>query len=240
MRTLRKRPELPDCKDCQYKENMLFCSLNGDELEDISEAKTPVHFKKRQVIFNEGSTVRGLYCIHKGKVKLHKMDLEGKEQIVRLAKENQVLGYRALFSGESYNSTATALEDCEMCFIPKSTIMDMMRKDPKMADQALKILTSDLKDAEERTVSMAHKHVRERIADTLLMLEDHYGVLEDGVTIDSNLTRREIGSISGTTTETAIRVISDFREEGVIDLNGKKIRILDHQKLEKISDPVIL
>lgn len=239
MRT-KKRPELPDCQDCAYKKNALFCGLNFDELEEVSEAKTPVFFKKRQVIFNEGNTVRGLYCIHKGKVKLHKWDLEGKEQIVRLAKENQVLGYRALFSGEAYNTTATALEDCEMCFIPKSTIMELMSKEPKMAGQALKILTSDLKDAEERTVNMAHKHVRERIADTLLMLEDHYGLLADGQTIDSSLTRREIGGIAGTTTETAIRVISDFRQEGVIDLNGKKIRVLDHKKLERISEPAII
>jgi CRP-like cAMP-binding protein len=236
----KKRPEIPDCEDCRYKRNELFCGLDGVELEEISESKSHLYFKKRQTIFSEGSTVRGLYCIHKGKVKLHKWDVEGNEQIVRLARENQVLGYRALFSGDSYNTTATALEDCEICFIPKDTIMDLMRREPKMASQALKILTSDLKDAEERTVNMAHKHVRERIADTLLMLEEHYGLLADNETIDSSLTRREIGGIAGTTTETAIRVISDLRKEGVIDLNGKKIRILDHKQLERISEPAVL
>ncbi len=236
----KKKPDIPDCNECQYKRNNLFCGLNFEQLDEVSEAKTHFFFKKRQNIFTEGSPVRGLYCIHKGKIKLHKMDLEGKEQIVRLAKENQVLGYRALFSEDRYNSTATALEDCEACFIPKSTVMDLMRREPKMAGQALKILTSDLKDAEERSVNLAHKHVRERIADTLLMLEEHHGFLADGETIDSTLTRREIGGIAGTTTETTIRVISDFRKEGVIDLNGKKIRILDHRKLERISEPAIV
>lgn len=239
MRT-KSRPEIPDCNDCEYKRNNLFCGLNFDQLDEVSDSKTHLYFKKRQTIFNEGSTVRGLFCIHKGKVKLHKMDIEGKEQIVRLARENQVLGYRALFSEENYSTSATALEDCEICFIPKDTVMELMRKEPKMAGQALKILTSDLKNAEERTVNMAHKHVRERIADTLLMLEEHHGLLPDGETIDSTLTRREIGGIAGTTTETAIRVISDLKEEGVIELNGKKIRIKDHRKLERISEPAFI
>ncbi|MDT8413523.1 MAG: Crp/Fnr family transcriptional regulator [Vicingaceae bacterium] len=229
---------IPLCTDCDHKKSgiSIFCNLNLREIKDVSEHKRNLIFKKGQLVFSEGNQPHGIFCIYKGKVKIHKMGDEGKDQIVRLAKASNIIGYRSIFNNNTYYASATAIEDTEVCFISKAFIMELIKTNSNLTFSFMNILSEDLKRAEESIIHMAQKHVRERIAEALLLLNEAYGFKEDGKTIDSTLTRREIANIAGTTTETSIRMLSELDKDKIIQLNGKDIRILDMKKLYRTAN----
>jgi CRP-like cAMP-binding protein len=188
------------------------------------------------VIFYEGNQPQGLYCISSGKVKIHKLGDDGKEQIVRLAKDGSIIGYRSLLSNENYFATATAIEDTVVCFFPKAVYLNLLLNNSSFSMKTIQMLSSDLKIAEQMITNMAQKHVRERMAETLLLLKEFFGTEDDKATINTILTREDIGSIAGTTTETSIRVLSDFNKNKIIKLNGKKIKIINPKELTRIAN----
>lgn len=214
----------------------MFCDLSSPELAEINQFKGCSSFTKGQVIFQEGSRPTGLFCMSNGKVKVSKIGDDGKDQIVRLAREGDILGYRALLSGDSYSSSAIALDDCKICFIPKTTIFSIIEKNASLALHLMKLLSSDLKNAEEKITTLAQKPVRERVAESLLFLKETYGFESDNATINVCLTREEIANIVGTATETVIRLLSEFKQDGIVELNGKKIRVLNLTRLVKTAN----
>ena len=217
--------DIPSCEDCEKRGGSLFCKLNHDELGILSKNKAHTLYKKGQIIFYEGNQPHGLYCIYNGKVKVHKLGEEGKEQIVRFAKEGNILGYRALLSGDSYSATATAIEDTLICHISKTDFFDVLEQNQDLSLKTIQMLTNDLKQSEQKILNMAQKPVKERIAEALLMLKECFGLDETTSIINASLTRREIGDIAGATTETTIRILSEFNKEEIIKLEGKKIKI---------------
>lgn len=236
MNHLKENIEVTSCDECPTAQSSIFCVLNKIELADISENKSFIFFKKGQIIFFEGNNPQGLYCIFSGKVKIHKLGYDGNDQILRLAKKGNVIGYRALLSNDNYNASATAIEDSLVCYFPKSVYQCHIAGNQKLAFQIIKLLSSDLKAAEIKAMNLVQKHVRERVAETLLLLKDFFGVEEDNATINTILTRESIGNISGTTTETAIRILSDFNKSKVVELVGKKIKILNLKELISIAN----
>lgn len=236
MKIAVKKSDVPPCDKCENIASSIFCSLSKDELGNISIGKSFNQYKKGQAIFYEGTQPQGLYCIYSGKVKIHKLGDGGKEQIVRLAKQGSVIGYRALLSNDNYYATATALEDTLVCFFPKSTYFNMLMTNPQFSMKTIQMLSSDLKIAEHMITNMAQKHVRERMAGALLLLKEFFGTENDGMTINTVLTREDIGSIAGTTTETSIRTLADFNRKKIVTLNGKKIKITDEKELLKIAN----
>jgi len=228
--------EVPPCEKCDILSTSVFCSLSRSEISSLSNSKSFNLYKKGQVIFYEGNQPQGLYCLNSGKVKIHKLGDDGKEQIVRLAKKGSVIGYRALLSGDNYYATATALEDTLVCFFSKSIYLNLLMTKPQFSMRTIQMLASDLKTAEQMITNMAQKHVRERMAAALLMLTEFFGLEEDASTINTVLTREDIGNIAGTTTETSIRVLSDLNLSKIIKLNGKKIKILNHKELQRIAN----
>jgi CRP/FNR family transcriptional regulator len=170
-------------------------------------------------------------------VKIYKTDDSGREQIVRLAKDGDFLGYRALLSGENYNSSATILENAKVCFIPKSSFTDLISKDQDFQNKLMQAVCHDLGVMEQKMADMANKTVRQRLATTLLMLKNSYGIDGDQKTeIDIALTREDLAKIVGTATETLIRLLSDFKKDGLIDINGKKISIVNAKGIAKEID----
>lgn len=204
-------------------------------MQEIEALKICSSFKKGESIFREGSYASGVYCINAGKIKLAMMGSEGKEQIVRMAKPGDIIGYKALLSGDRYSATATAIEDCNICFIPREIFLVILQKDASLSFEMMKLLSNELKHAEEKITHLAQKPVRERVAETILFLKETYGIDKDNQ-INILLTREEIANLVGTATETAIRLLSEFNKEHIIELSGKKIKILDSDKLVRTAN----
>ncbi|WP_243392506.1 Crp/Fnr family transcriptional regulator [Solitalea longa] len=202
-------------------------------MEVIDSHKGHITFNKGEEIFVEGDRPFGIYCIHKGKIKLSKHGESGKEQIVRFAKESDVLGYRALLGNEVYDCSAIALEATEVCFIPKKDFFQIFDNSPSLSLNLVKLLSSDLKRAENKLTDIAQKPVRERIAENLLVLKETFGEDEDSGCIKIILSREEIANLTGTATETAIRLLSELKTDRLIEFVGKKIKILNAKELLK-------
>lgn len=231
-----KKIDVPRCSDCDSFGSSMFCSLSNSEEVNLSDNKIHNIYKKGQIIFYEGHQPQNLFCIFSGKVKIFKMGDDGKEQIVRFAKKSDLIGYRALLSGENYFASASALEETIVCCFPKNNIEEVLATNSKFSMQTIRLLSKDLRKAEQMILNMAQKHVRERIAEALLMLKEYYGIDNITGTINTTLTREEIANIAGTSTETCIRILSEFNRDRVIKLIGKRIKIASIPKLLLIAN----
>ncbi len=214
----------------------LFQQLTEEEKEKIKENFTSSKYKKNEIIYKEGDKPSGLICLIKGKVKLFKEGVGGREQIVRMAKPVSIIGYRALFAEENYIASAQAIEDCVISVIDKTVLFDILRKNQELTLSILKSLATELGFSNNRTVTLTQKHIRDRLAESLVFLRDTYGYEDDGATLKVYLSREDIANLSNMTTSNAIRTLSSFASENVIMLDGRKVKILDAVKLERISD----
>ncbi|TGV02658.1 Crp/Fnr family transcriptional regulator [Flavivirga rizhaonensis] len=222
------------CEQCIIKQFNSLKSLTKDELVRISNCKTSHTIKKGTVIFEEGDAINGVYCIKDGICKLSKLSENGKDQIVKMVVKGQLLGQRSLVSDENSNLQATALNDMEVCFIPKSEIIADLQKNPKFSFDILKDMAHDLKEADDIIVNMAQKSVRQRLAEALIYIHNSFGVNPDG-TLSVLLSREDFANIVGTATESAIRVLSQFKKEGLISTIGKQIKIESIEGLKRIE-----
>lgn len=223
------------CEQCIVRQFSSLKALNKEELLKMAECKTSYIIKKGEPIFEEGETSNGIFCIKDGVCKLTKLSANGKDQIVKLVKPGELLGQRSLISEEPTNLSAVALEDMEVCFIPKKEIMEFFNENNQFSMNVMKTICGDLKDADDHMVSLAQKSVKERLAETLLHLEDTFGKNEDG-SLHIQLSREELAGMIGTATESCIRLLSEFNKTGLIELIGKKIAIVDRNKLKRMSE----
>jgi len=225
------------CATCGSRKDSLFGNLCGEDLEALSDGKSCVMYKKGQTLFYEGTRPMGLFCINSGKVKVYKMGSQGREQIIRLSGSGDFLGYRALLGEEFYSASATVLEDATICFIPKSNFLELLRTNQAFFGSLTKSICHELGVMEEQMAMLAQKSVRERLATTLIMLKETYGVEgQESMLIDIALSREDIANIVGTATETVIRLLSDFKSSNLIAFEGKKIRVLDPKGLVREAD----
>lgn len=224
------------CDTCNVRMHSVFHVLDGDQSKALSAQKSCAVYKKGQYIFNEGGIPSGLFCVNSGKIKLSVTGYDGKEQILRLAKSGDILGYRALISNERYHSAAIALEDTSICIIDKNYFFSQLEQNPKLMLEVARKMSSDLKKAEEHIVSLSQKNVRERLAEALLFLKATYGLQNDKSTINVKLSREEIADYVGTSTESCIRLLSEFNHDGIIELNGKSIQIKNLPLLIKTAN----
>jgi CRP-like cAMP-binding protein len=223
------------CEQCIVRELSSLKALNKDELLKIAECKTSYTIKKGDPIFEEGDSVNGIFCITSGVCKLSKLSPNGKDQIIKLVKPGELLGQRSMISDEPANLSAVALEDMEVCFIPRSEVINMFDKNNQFSMNMMKTICGDLKEASEHMISISQKTVKERLAETLVYLAESFGKNEDG-SLRIQLSREELAGMIGTATESCIRLLSDFNKIGLIELVGKKIVIKDLNKLKRIAD----
>lgn len=222
------------CEQCIVRELSSLKALNKEELLRIADCKTSHTIKKGEHIFEEGDLVNGIFCIKEGVCKLSKLSSNGKDQIVKLIKAGELLGQRSMISDEPANLSAVALEDMQVCFIPKSEMLNMFDSNNKFSMNLMKSLCGDLKETNDHLVSVSQKTVKERLAETLLYLQENFGTNEDG-SLHIQLSREELAGMIGTATESCIRLLSDFKKLGLIELNGKKIVLKDINKLKRIA-----
>jgi len=223
------------CEQCIVREFSSLKALNKDELIKISECKTSKTIKKGETIFGEGENVNGIFCVKDGICKLTKLSPNGKDQIVKLVSKGELLGQRSMISDEPANLSAIALEDMQVCFIPKNEILGFFDKNNQFSMSVMKTICGDLRMADDHMVNMAQKSVKERLAETLVYLHETFGTNADN-TLKVQLSRDELASMIGTATESCIRLLSDFNKLGMIELVGKKIVLKDITKLKKIGD----
>ncbi|MEM6844260.1 MAG: Crp/Fnr family transcriptional regulator [Bacteroidota bacterium] len=225
------------CAACRSQSQSLFNALHKDQLTNISENKSCTVYRKGQILFHEGTRPLGVFCINQGKVKVYKLGYDGKEQIISIAREGGLLGYKALIAEDTYNVSAETLEDCTICFLPKSTFLHALQNSSSFNERIMKQVCHELGTMSEKLTDQAQRSVRERLAITLLKLRDTYGIdaHEDGP-IEINLTRDDLANIVGTATETLIRLLNEFKKDGYVTTKGRKIRIEDPSGLAKTAN----
>ncbi|OOB83735.1 Crp/Fnr family transcriptional regulator [Flavobacterium columnare] len=223
------------CEQCIVRQFSSLKALTKDELLRIAECKTSYTIKKGEPIFEEGEMTNGVFCIKDGICKMTKLSTNGKDQIVKLVKAGELLGQRSMISEEPANLSAVALEDMEVCFVPKSEILKFFNQNNQFSMNVMKTICGDLKEADDHMVSMAQKSVKERLAETLIYLEETFGNNEDG-SLRIQLSREELAGIIGTATESCIRLLSELNKQELISISGKKIAIKNKNQLRKMAE----
>lgn len=214
----------------------MFMKLTQEEKRFLLDNTDCKSYKKNEIIFQENTKPSGLICLVEGKAKIFKEGVGNRDQIIRLSKPGGFIGYRALFAEQNYSASAVAIENCITCTIERNALFYVMKKNMDFTFAILKSLATELGVSNMRTVSLTQKHIRGRLAESLLFLIDHYGFYEDGKTIKALLSREDLASLSNMTTSNAIRTLSAFAQEGVISVEGRRIKIIDLKMLQKISN----
>ncbi len=228
----RKAPKLEDF--LPYL-TALF-ELLSQEQRDLIIKHASIHvYKKNEIIYAEDDVPAYMMCLVSGKVKIFKEGVGGRTQIMRVVRPVGYFGFRAAFAGQRYINTATAIESSVVLRVPIGTVIRLMQENARFGWFFTERLALELGKADERVISLTQKHIRGRLAESLLFLYDCYGVEEDGCTLSIYLSREDLASLSNMTTSNAIRTLSAFASEKMVAVDGRKIKIIERGKLEKIS-----
>lgn len=225
-------PYLEQCIEGPFS---VFRDLPDKEKEFLLQNHSCISLKKGEMIFHEGNRAAGVYCLASGKVKVYKEGIGGREQIIRMVRPQGLIGFAAFISGNAYSASAVAIEESGVCHFDKEPFMKLIRRNPDLSMKLMRMMAVELSFSNGRTISLTQKHIRGRLAESLLVLRDTYGVENDGRTIKAYVSREDLACFSNMTTSNAIRTLSMFASESVIALDGKKISIVDPARLEKIS-----
>ena len=188
----------------------LWQPLTETQREYLAKNFTIQKYKKNETIYCEGETPMHLMCLLSGKVKIYKDGVGGRSQIIRVIKDKEYFAYRAYFAQENFVTAAAAFEPCTICLVPMPVISELIKENTDLAMFFIKQLSIDLGISDERTVNLTQKHIRGRLAESLLFLKDTYGVEEDQCTLSIYLSREDLANLSNMTTSNAIRTLSNF------------------------------
>lgn len=208
--------------------------FNSEEKQALIKEQRELSLSKGDIIIEEGHAPNGVFLVNEGAAKLYKVGFTGKEQIIRFLKKGDLIGYRSILSGESFGATVSALEDMKLSFMPERFFLKMLKNNAKMSFEMLTLVSAQLGDAADIITILAQKTVRERLAEVLLTLEEQLGMDDEGY-IRISLTREEMANLIGTATESAIRLISEFKNDDLIKVSGRKIKLLEREKITKLA-----
>jgi len=217
------------CENCPENDEPMFRSFCSEKVAGVDAVKTCSFYNKNEPLFIEGNTPRGVFFISTGKVKVFAVGEEGKEQIIQIPGEGDLVGFRAMFNEEMYKVSATALEDCNICFIGKENFLRLVDENTPLKNGIMQALSTELAERARFVTKMAQKTVRERLAYSLIILEKVY----KGGPI--NLSREDLANFVGTATETVIRLLKEYKMENLVKTKGRKIVIIDRGSLSKVA-----
>jgi CRP-like cAMP-binding protein len=226
----------PYIEQCIEGSSSVFRSLSLPEKETLDQHHSIVVLKKGELIISEGDKPGGLFCLLSGKAKLSKVGVGGREQIIRMLRPHSFFCYRSLYGDSHYPFSVMAVDSSVVVILDRQYISAIVKQNNDVAVRFIKLMTEELAFANNRLISLTQKHVRGRIAESVLLLRDVYGLDIDGQTIRVQLSRDDIAHLSNMTTSNAIRILSDFASEGIVGLHGKKILIRDVGRLETVSE----
>ena len=228
-------PAKPSCESCPVRIHGVFSELAKDEVKELARARTANTYRKHSIIFYEGNPSLGLFCVCSGKIKIFKHGVNGRLQIARLSKPGDLLGYRALLADEPYSATGAVLEEAVICFLDKRFVMQMIRQNPGVCYKILQRVCQDLRVAERHALDVIHKPVVQRVAGLLLELQRDFGEpTPKGTRLGIELTREEMAEMIGTTAESLIRTLSDFKQKGWVGMEARHVFVKDSNELQKL------
>ena len=227
-------PDL-SCNSCSIRTHPLFRHLDEQELQEIMLNKITETYKRGSLVYTEGTRMKGFCCVQSGIIKMYKTGFDGKEQIVRFAKAGDIIGYRSVISDEPACTTTEVIEESVLCHIPARLLITFIQTNGDFAVSMMKLTCKELGEANSYIADIAQKTVKERLAEILIVLAEEFGEDMQGV-LNISLTREELSNIVGTATESVIRLLSEFKSQGFLELKGRKIKILDKPGLRYIAN----
>ncbi len=215
--------------------NPAWETLTDDEKVFIEGNSKIYSFRKNEIIHKEGDTPTHMMMLVSGKARVYKEGVGNRIQIVRMLNAGGFFGYRSMIANENYNTTVSATEESHVYFIKRDAFMRIIKENGHFCYLFLESIAKDLGNSDRRTVNLAQKHIRGRLAESLLYLIENYGLDEDGATISIYVSREDLANLSNMTTSNAIRTLSAFEDEGIISVDGRKYKILDMNELVRTS-----
>lgn len=215
--------------------NPVWDVLTFEEKEYINQNIDVCCYKKNEIIHHEGDTPTHMMMLVNGKLKVYKEGVGQKQQIIRMLKPYDFFAYRAMIADETYNTNVSAFENSIVYKIKKEAFMRVIRENSKFCYLFMIEMAKDLGRSDAKVVNLTQKHIRGRLAEALLSLKQNYGVDEDGATLSMYMSREDLANLSNMTTANAIRTLSQFAQEGIIAIDGRKVKILDEPGLIKLS-----
>jgi CRP-like cAMP-binding protein len=223
------------CDSCTIRTHSLFRHLQEEELQDLMLNKITETYKRGSILYQEGNRMKGFYCVQSGIIKIYQTGFDGKEQIIRFAKPGDIIGYRSVLSNEPACTSTEVIEDAVLCHISTEILLNLVKNNGNFAVELMKLTCKELGEANSYITDIAQKTVRERLAEILIHLDDEFGEDDEGI-LRISLTREELSNIVGTATESIIRLLSEFKSQGFVGINGRKIKILDKPGLKYIAN----
>lgn len=212
-----------------------WCYLTPQERDEVVDNVVVRSVKKGEYIYHSDEEPVYLICIAQGTVKLEKFGVGGRTQIMRLLMASQCFGYRSFFADEAHVTQAVAVEQCQLVCLPMNIVEKMVRENGNLALYFIRELAHDLGVSDKRTVNLTQKHIRGRLADSIIFLIDKYGLDADGCSLNIYLSREELACLSNMTTSNAIRTLGEFVKEGILLVDGRRIKVLQPEKLHRIN-----
>lgn len=213
----------------------IFKGLSDTEVEKMTQSMVCSIYRRGSIIYNEGSRINGSYIVSGGVLKIYKTGFDGKEQIIKFAREGDLIAFRSVISDELACTTARVISDATLCYIPGDTLTAFIKNSPEFAMALMKLTCRELGEANKYLTDIAQKTVRERLAEVLLLLMDTFD-LDEEHNLQISLTREELANMVGTATESVIRLLSEFKADKLIELNGRTIKLINIPKLIKIGN----
>lgn len=225
---------LPDMPQCREKLKSRFSDLSDAELGSLLLPSPAKFYRKGSVIYEEGTKMKGCYFVYSGILKIYQTGQEGKEQIIKFEQSGDIFGFRSVISHEPACTSVKTLSDAILFYISGTSLLDLLKSNSGFAYEMIQITCKELGESNRYIRDIAQKSVKERLAEILILLARDFGMEEDG-TLKLSLTREDLGNFVGTATETVIRLLSEYKTEGLVESQGRKIRLLDINRLKTIA-----
>lgn len=225
---------LPNAEACCKKLKRTFTTLTDTEIKSLLRPDSIRAYKKGELIYAEGARIKGCYFVYSGIIKIYQTGHEGKEQIIKFDREGDIFGFRSVIRHEPACTSIETMSETILCYIPDTILLDLIKNNSGFAFDMVQIACKELGDSNRYIRDIAQKSVRERLAEVLLLLSDDFGTESDG-TLNLNITREDLSNFVGTATETVIRLLSDFKSDGLVNSKGRKITLLNIEKLKTIA-----
>lgn len=218
-----------------WEVSSIWTYLTPEQQSFVEENSKVYSFKKNEIICREGDTPTHMMMLANGKVRVYKEGVSNRNQIIRMLKPGDLFGFRSMIAGEPYNTSVSAVEASMVYFVKRDAFLQILQQNNAFCYRFMVVLAKDLGTSDTRAVNLTQKHIRGRLAEALLYLKNNYGLDEDEATISMYMSREDLANLSNMTTSNAIRTLSNFQEEGILSLDGRKIKILDMDQLIRIS-----